>query len=311
MAAPPQNAGAAAGCGAVIMASAAASPGNVLLPVARRHARALSLTYALTLIENGFRVAYPLAIGLAIDRLLASDPAGLIPLAMVWMAHIIVGLTRHLYDTRAFTHVYSDLVAEMVAAQRNIGVLPETLAARAGLARELIAFFQVSIPALVSAVTLFIGAVIMLFSHDWLVGAMALMALLPMLGAMLWFSQRSYGLNARLNDRLEREIDIVVRQSAPRLRRHLFTLRGWRIRISNAEATTWGVIEISMLVLAISVLVRLAGLEGVGPGFIYAVLAYVFDFYDALNNLPIIIQDASRAADISRRIAGGDGNEAR
>jgi hypothetical protein len=65
-----------------------------------------------------------------------------------------------------------------------------------------------------------------------------------------------------------------------------------------------------MLVLAIGVLIRLAGLEGITPGFIYAVLAYVFDFYDALNNLPVIIQDASRAADIGRRIAGGDENEA-
>jgi ABC-type multidrug transport system fused ATPase/permease subunit len=274
----------------------------VLLPVAKRHARALSLTYTLTLIENGFRVAYPLTIGIAIDRLLSGDPTGLIPLALVWIAHIIVGLSRHLYDTRAFTSVYSDLIAMMVETQQDRGVPSETLAARTGLARELIAFFQVSIPALVSAVTLFIGAVIMLFSHDWLVGIMTLAALIPMLGAMLWFGHRSYGLNSRLNDRLEREIGVIVCQSKPRLHRHLFTLRGWRIRISNAEAATWGVIEISMLVLAISVLVRLAGLEGIMPGFIYAILAYVFDFYESLNNLPVIIQDASGAVDISRRM---------
>jgi ABC-type multidrug transport system fused ATPase/permease subunit len=206
--------------------SAEQSSGAVLLPIAKRHARALSLTYTLTLIENGFRVAYPLTIGIAIDRLLRSDPSGLIPLAMVWTAHIIVGLTRHLYDTRAFTSVYSDLIAMMMETQQCRGVPSETLAARAGLARELIAFFQVSIPALVSAVTLFIGAVIMLFSHDWLVGAMTLMALIPMLGAMLWFGHRSYGLNSRLNDRLEREIGVIKRPSKLRLRRHLLSLRG-------------------------------------------------------------------------------------
>jgi hypothetical protein len=43
-------------------------------------------------------------------------------------------------------------------------------------------------------VTLFIGAIIMLFSHDRLAGAMELLALVPMLGAMLWFSQHSSGL---------------------------------------------------------------------------------------------------------------------
>jgi ABC-type multidrug transport system fused ATPase/permease subunit len=290
----------------IATATAAPSAVAVLLPVAKRHARALGLNYMLTLVENGFRVAYPLAIGFAIDQLLVRDATGLVPLAIVWMAHIIVGLARHVYDTHAFTNVYSDLIGEMVETQRVRGVAPETLAARAGLARELIAFFQLSIPALVSAVTLFVGAIIMLFSHDWLVGTMALLALVPMLGAMAWFSQRSYALNARLNDRLEREIDVVARQSALRIRRHLFSLRGWRIRISNAEATTWGIIEISMLVLAISVLVRLAGLDGITPGFIYAVLAYVFDFYESLNNLPVIIQDASRAADISRRIAGAE-----
>lgn len=279
-------------------------PRSILIPVVKRHARSLSLTYALTMIENCFRVAYPLAIGLAIDGLLVNDQTGLVPLAVVWIAHIIVGLARHLYDTRAFTHVYNDLITQMVATQRARGIAPETLAARAGLARELIAFFQVSVPALVSSVTLFVGAIIMLFSHDWIVGAMALAALVPMLGVMAWFGQRSFGLNSRLNNRLEREIDVVVRQSEPSLRRHLFTLRGWRIRISNAEASTWGVIEFTMLALAISVLVRLAGLEGITPGFIYAVLAYVFDFYESLNDLPVIIQDASRAADITKRIGG-------
>jgi hypothetical protein len=278
-----------------------------LFPIVKRHARSLGLTYGLTIIENAFRVAYPLAVGFAIDRLLDQDATGLIPLASVWLAHIIVGLARHLYDTRAFTHVYGDLVTNMVVAQRNGSKAPEMLAARAGLARELITFFQVSVPELISALTLFIGAIIMLFSYDWLVGAMALMALIPMFGAMAWFGQRSYRLNARLNDRLEHEVDVVARQPLARVARHLFTLRGWRIRISNAEAATWGVIEGSMLLLAIAVLVRLTDINAMTPGFIYAVLAYLFDFYEALNNLPVIIQDASRAADIGRRVAGDEG----
>jgi hypothetical protein len=37
--------------------------------------------------------------------------------------------------------------------------------------------------------------------------------------------------------------------------------------------------------------------------------AYVFDFYESLNNLPVIIQDASRAVDIGRRM--GDTDEER
>lgn len=278
---------------------------SILAGLVRRHRWRLVTTYALTLAENACVVLYPLSVGVAIDGLLAGRWASLVPLVTVWLVHIAIGLVRLVYDTRAFTVVHADLVLDTVDRQRGAGVAEARIVARVTLARELVDFLQVEVPAIIRFVTLFVGAILMLFWFDPVLGLMALAALGPILVVTRWFARRSYRLNGALNDRLEREVEIVGARPMAQVRRHYGRVRAWRIRISNAQAGTWGVIELATLGLAVAALLRLTALDAVTAGMIYAVLAYVWDYCDAADDLPVIVENLARVQDIGERLAEG------
>ncbi|GJG88094.1 membrane protein [Gemmatimonadetes bacterium T265] len=278
----------------------------------RGHRRALGLTYALTGVENGCEVFYPLATGHAIDGLLAGRPARLALLGALWAFHLAVGLGRHLYDTRVFTAVYAELAADMVARQRAAGVAPEQVVARVALSRELVDFFESEVPAVGSAAVRFAGAVGMLFTYDARIGAYALATLAPALAVTRWFARRVARLHRALNDQLERQGAVVTARPPAAVARHFARLARWRVQISNAEALTWGVVELAAIGLTLAALLRLTvggraaaagGTAGVTAGTIYAVLSYVYSFYDGVISLPATVQRVVRVRDIGVRVA--------
>jgi ABC-type multidrug transport system fused ATPase/permease subunit len=269
-----------------------------------RHRLKLALTYGLTLAENGLNVLYPYLTGVAIDALLAGRWVGVAPLLIAWTVHLAVGLFRHVYDTRVFTLVYADLAADLVERQRAQGANAAHLAARVTLSREIVDFLQVEVPTMAASIVHFVGAVAMLLFLNVWVGVLALVTLVPMALFMLWFSRISLRLNAALNDRLEREVELVSRGSNAGVRRHFgHRLRFWRVRISDAEAKVWGGIEVIQIGLTLATLALLAREPAATTaGAIYAVLAYVWTYGESVNDLPTIVQKLSRLKDIAARL---------
>ncbi len=276
---------------------------SVIWGLTGRHRRRLALTYGLTLIENCFRVFYPFAIGLTIDGLLKGQASSLIHILAVWLAHLAVGLFRHIYDTHAFTAVYNDLAVATVHRQRDASVKGETIVARVTLSRELVNFFQMDAPAVIGVVTAFGGALAMMFQYDLWVGLYAAIAVLPIALANGWFGNRSLRLNRGLNDRLEHEVAIVSTKPLAQIQRHFHRTRFWRIRISNAEAIAFGAIELCCLSVTALVLLRLSHIDGITAGTIYAVLAYVWEYYESINRVPALVQNVARIQDIAKRVA--------
>jgi len=280
------------------------SPGwRLLAGVGRQSRLRLSLTYTLVLVENIAELLYPLTIGLAIDGLLAGKTLHMVPLIALWVAHLTVGLGRHLYDTRAFTAIYADMATQVVTGLRAGNADDSVIVGRIALSRELTDFLQHEIPAFAEALVKSVGAVVMLFFYDRVVGAMALVALVPMLLASGWFTRRANRLNAGLNDRYENEVRLVARAPIAAVRRHFLRLRWWQVRISDSEATAWGIIELAGIILTVAVLLSLTTTPGVSAGTIFAMLAYVFSFSDAATELPERLQSLVRVGDIGNRLA--------
>jgi len=136
------------------------------------------------------------------------------------------------------------------------------------------------------------------------VGALAVLALLPVALLTTRFGRASVRLNAALNDRLQREIGLVARGSEANVRRHFaHRVRFWRVRISDAEAKVWGGIEVVQIGLTVAALALLAR-EGSGAtaGGIYAVIAYVWSYGEGVGDLPNLVQKLSRLKDIASRL---------
>jgi ABC-type multidrug transport system fused ATPase/permease subunit len=260
------------------------------------------LTYVLTFLENLFELLYPLAIGFAIDGLLKGSYMNLMPLFCTWFAHIITAISRHVYDTRVFTRIYSDLATTFVVQQSKQKTAIAQIVARSALSREFVDFFERNVPQIITALFGFVGALAMLFFYDGQIGLYCLALLIPLLVVNLIYARQSRRLNENLNDQLEREVEIIATCHPETVQSHYTLLAKWRVRLSNAEAVNYGLMELFTIVLAATVLIRTIAIPGIQAGEIYAIISYLWNFLTSLDDVPVLVQQFTRLQDIGDRM---------
>jgi ABC-type multidrug transport system fused ATPase/permease subunit len=262
----------------------------------------ITVTYIVTLAENMFELSYPSLTGLAVNGLLKHDFTGLWLLLGVWLAHTATGVFRQSYDTRVFAAIYTDLATRTVSEQETKGFSTSQIVARSSLSREFVNFFERDIPATVNSLFGLLGALVLLFFYDAWSAGFCLMLLVPLAILNRGYSKRTLTLNQRLNNQLEREVTMLTRRRPSRVFGHYRLLAKWRVSLSDAEATNWGIMELFSIILSAAVIIRVASLPHVEPGTIYAMLAYLWNFLASLNHVPALVQQLSRLQDIARRM---------
>ena len=259
-------------------------------------------TYTLFTIENLLRLAQPFALGWAINDLLAGQMLGVGVLIAQHVLHLVVGLVRQVYDTRTFSAIYSDLATRMIVSQRASGVDVSRVTARASLSREFVEFFENSIPMLMKVGFSVAGSVIMLAWYDWLIVTCCLGLLIPAALLSHHYSRLTRRLSRGLHDELEREVDVIHSQNEIDVRNHFDEVARWRIKLSNAEAINFGLMECFILGAIVAVLFRACHLPAVQAGDIFAVFRYLMLLLMGLDSLPRLIQQVSRLRDVSSRL---------
>jgi hypothetical protein len=266
----------------------------------------IALTYGVTLLENLFYLLYPWTIGLAIDGLLAGrGPTAILPLVVIWGLHIVVGASRQVYDTWVFARIHARIATATIERQRLAGIDTTEIAARSAMSRELVDFFEREVPTLITAALGLVGGIAMLFWYDWLVGLVVTAWMVPVALVYTAMGRRAHRLNKDLNDETEREVDLIHRSRFGPLASH-FRRRGrLRVRLSNAEARSWAVVELFSITAVVLVILRMTALPGIQAGELYAMLAYVWRVLECLDQAPMLVQRFARLLDIRRRLEEG------
>ena len=259
-------------------------------------------TYTLFAIENLLRLAQPFALGWAINDLLNEQMLGVGMLIVQHVLHLLVGLVRQVYDTRMFSAIYSALATQMIVSQRASGVDVSRVTAHASLSREFVEFFEHSIPMLMKVGFSVAGSVIMLAWYDWMIVAYCLALLIPAALLSHHYSKWTRRLSRGLHDELEKEVDVIHAQNEIDIRNHFDEVARWRIKLSNAEAINFGLMECFILGAIVAVLFRACHLSTVQAGDIFAVFRYLMLLLMGLDGLPRLIQQVSRLRDVSSRL---------
>lgn len=260
-------------------------------------------TYSLFLIENLLRLAQPMALGWAINDLLSGELTGLFVLIGQHVGHLLVGLVRQVYDTRAFTAIYTDVVTRTIERQRQSGVDLSRISARAVLSREFVDFFEHSMPMLIRATFSIGGSLLLLLWYDWTIAAICLALLLPAAWLNRAYSKWTRRLSSGLHGELEQEVDAIQSGDSERIREHFENVGWWRVRLSNAEAANFGIMESFVLATIVVVLLRTCELPSVQAGDIFAVFRYLMVMLIGLDQIPRLVQQLSRVRDVGARIA--------
>jgi hypothetical protein len=78
-----------------------------------------------------------------------------------------------------------------------------------------------------------------------------------------------------------------------------------RVRLSNAEAMSWSLVELFSITAVVLVILRMTSLPNIQAGELYAMLAYVWRVLECLDQAPTLVQRFARLLDIRRRLALG------
>jgi ABC-type multidrug transport system fused ATPase/permease subunit len=270
----------------------------------------ISLTYALTFIEDLLELSYPWATGLAIDGLLDQNFWMAAPIIAAWILRSAIGLARQMYDTRLYTDVYNSIVTDTILRQRAAGIEATSVAARSAMSREFVTFFEKEVPVVVTSLIGVVGSAVILFYYDLVIGAVTAALFIPVYVMNRGYMRRSLLYNEGLNDQLEREVQLIEKVDEGAIRHHFEQVRCWRVKLSDAEAVNWTTIEVLSILVFIIVLVRATYLPNTETGDIFAILVYVWRLMENLDNVPQIVQQLTRLQDIGKRIEAGASIEA-
>lgn len=280
---------------------------NELRLLLQRYRWRILFTYALFNVENLLRMAQPLLLGWAINGLLRGAYSGLGLFAAGHVAHLLMRSLRQMYDTRTFTRIYAERAGQLVLVQRSSGVAVSQVAARSTLSREFVDFFERHIPLIIRSLYSIVGALVMLFYFDWMLVLLCIGLIIPSSVLNFVYGQRTLRLSSLLHDDLEREVHILDRAKADEVQNHYGRISRWRVKLSDWEAFTTGVMELFVLALMAGGLIRYCTLPGIAAGDIFAAFRYILLFIMALDSVPMLVQQFSRLRDIGRRIQSEPG----
>ena len=259
----------------------------------------ISGTLSLLMVERVLGVAVPFVMGLAINDLIDGHLRGVWLFIGLEVSALLVGTIRRLYDTRVYAGIYTD-IADHTAQRLDIDV--SRRAARLGLARELVDFFEWELPELVAALVGIIGAFAMLLYMLPVIGGMSVIVATIVFTIFVISRGRMFNLNKLLNNELERQVTMLEKEKDFSRKRHLSRLARWRIHLSDLEATNFAIAELFLSALIIGAIV-ITVRAGLSVGEVFAVMTYLIGLAQNLVILPWTYQQSIRAGEIGGRIA--------
>lgn len=269
------------------------------------HRGRMVLTYTLFNVENVLKLVQPLVLGWAINDLLVGSYVGLLLFVAQHILHMAISAGRQMYDTRVFNDIYTGLATDLIIGQRGKNEQVSRVAARSAMSRHYIEFFEQYVPMVIKSAYAVVGGLLMLGLYDWTLVPLCIGLLLPAALLNAAYGRKTLKLNRLLHDDLEKEVDLIERSDEAEIRRHFDSVGNWRVKLSDAEATNFSLMELFVLGVMAAALVQFCGNADAGAGDIFAVFRYVLMFIMGLDSVPKLVGQFSRLHDIGGRMGGG------
>lgn len=266
----------------------------------RKFPLSIGITWLLVLCETTLLALAPLFIGYAIDGLLAQESKALLNLASLLGALIFIGVTRRIYDTRAYGTIRVELGRELAASASGKSV--STVNARLDMGRELADFLEEDVPRLLSSIVQLSVALVVLWAFHPILSVSALAAGVSVLLIYALVHRRFFNLNGDLNHQMEQQVGVLSSGQPDRLFDHLIRLRKSEVSISDTEAYVFGAMFAVLLSFIIFNLWFVTGNLDITVGRIFSIVSYSWEFVEAAIVLPATLQGWSRLSEITQRI---------
>jgi ABC-type multidrug transport system fused ATPase/permease subunit len=245
----------------------------------------------------------PFFLGIAVNDLIKGSYEGLIHLFIVHALWLIIGVIRHMYDTRTYSAIYNSVVIQFLARRYGQDETSK-LAAHSTLTKDFVDFLEFDLVYIIEAIYNIFGSMILLFFYDARIVWLCFIILIPVMIISYFYGKKMKKLTRLKNDELENQVNIISSGDRQQVKNHYDILRGLQIKISDKEAWNFGLLEvIVMIVVGVSLVVS-TNVFGtvIMAGSIIGIYNYILKFMQGMDTIPYIMQRYSVLSDIIRRI---------
>ena len=192
----------------------------------------LSVAFIFVALENILFLIYPLFGGFAINAVMQGHVWHALTYAILVLFMWLIGAARRSVDTRTFARIYSEIAVPIIVKQRLQGQNRSAISARVALSREFVDFFEMHLPTAITSLVSIFGACLMLLISEFWIGVATIVILIIFATLLPGFTRISSRLYLALNDRLERDVDMIGQAPENMLRKHYGLMAYLRIKIS-------------------------------------------------------------------------------
>ncbi len=259
------------------------------------------LTLLLVVLDSALSLLFPLFMGYAVDALVASDYSGVVALAGLGLASLVIGTARRMLDTRAYSGIYRQVVPQLVEREKRRSSSISRITARVDLLREMVEFFEESMPEIVRSLIGVVGTVLILAPLSLPVTIACLISTVLVFLVYGIAGTRTMMLNRGYNDVVESQVDSIASADSSAIRHQVNAQARWSVRLSDFESVNYAIIWLFMIGLLVYSLLSVAA-SAASAGAILSVLIYVFQYTDGVVILPLYYQQLMRLREISVRL---------
>ena len=262
----------------------------------------LLVAFIFVALENVLFLIYPLFGGFAINAVMQGHVWHALTYAILVLVMWLIGAARRSVDTRTFARIYSEIAVPIIVKQRLQGQNRSAISARVALSREFVDFFEMHLPTAITSLVSIFGACLMRLISEFWIGVATIVILIIFATLLPGFTRISSRLYLALNDRLERDVDMIGKAPENMLRKHYGLMAYLRIKISNREALGYLCIGIAISILFAFSFTWIT-IYGYGSaGHIYSITTYLWMFAMSLDDVPRLVESYSNLKDIAERV---------
>ncbi|MEM8894372.1 MAG: ABC transporter six-transmembrane domain-containing protein [Bacteroidota bacterium] len=264
-----------------------------------KHRWSFLLMLFLVLVDAGLSVLYPLFIGFAIDDVIIREYTGAVLLGGLGLLTLVIGSGRRFYDSRFYAKLYRHQGLE-VGKSKDQPTSAKT--AHLGFLREVVEFFENSMPEIVNSTIGLIGTLLIIATIDLniFLGCLLILFIVVMIYG---FSQGSIvRYNGAYNDEQERQVTALSEDSPILLHHHLWKLMQWNIKLSDLETLNFSLTWLVMMAFLVYSIISAVGQGDVTHGAIFSLVLYIFQFMESVSIMPLFYQHWLRLTEIIKRL---------
>ncbi len=281
-----------------------------LTDVIKKFRKGIILAVSLVMIENIAWIIEPYLLGVVIDSLIDKefiDPATstfgpLIAWVGLFLINSGVGSLRRVLDTKIFLGMFTKIATFVAENSLEKGLSVSKTSARAELSFQYITFLQFRMPEIVDHTISIFGAIIAMYLFDWRISLICLAIIIPLYIINKFYVKRVRVLQKEYHDQYEDVVDVISKQDPEQVREYYTQLSKPQIKISNLGALNFGVMRFFLLLIFLAVLFISIDLDGFSAGELFSIVAYLWTFVTAAENIPELLESYTSLQDISARL---------